>query len=386
MLHPKLDGISCGLAGGVNAGSLLGGEAAEDIVRGVDRGSRTTDSNPQAGYLSRSQLVNDVLQPLLPPRCTGRSQAQLARREIEVVTDDENVSCGDFVKDKMRLDRPPAEVHISGRSQEKYTLIAEPAISDVGLELTLPTVDVQPLGEDLQHVETDVVPSPRVLATGIAKTNNQLHGEGSSRWLMADGVCEPCQVSGERSCFATAIETSELRCQTDEAKAEADDEAHREHRAMPSRPRTVELTLTTIDHSAVVEAVRSHLAGAVVLFLGTVRELTAGKRTESLDYEAYPEMAVQQIHQLLDQADARWPVIRSAVVHRVGHLELGDIAVAVAVSTPHRKDAFEAGQWVMDRIKEVVPIWKKEHWADGSTEWVHPDSGRPGATDDGAAG
>lgn len=155
---------------------------------------------------------------------------------------------------------------------------------------------------------------------------------------------------------------------------------------MTSSPRTVELTLTAIDHSAVVEAVRSHLAGAVVLFLGTVRELTAGKRTESLDYEAYPEMALKQIHQLLDEADTRWPVIHAAVFHRVGHLELGDIAVAVAISTPHRKDAFEAGQWVMDRIKEVVPIWKKEHWADGSTEWVHPDGGRPGAAGDGAAG
>lgn len=155
---------------------------------------------------------------------------------------------------------------------------------------------------------------------------------------------------------------------------------------MNSDSHIVELTPTTIDHTAVVEAVRSHLAGAVVLFLGTVRELTAGKRTESLDYEAYPEMAIKQIHQLLDEAATRWPVIRSAVVHRVGHLELGDIAVAVAVSTPHRKDAFEAGQWVMDRIKEVVPIWKKEHWADGSTEWVHPDSGRPNAKGEGAAG
>ena len=160
----------------------------------------------------------------------------------------------------------------------------------------------------------------------------------------------------------------------------------RNRRKMASPQRTVELTQTAIDHTAVVEKVRSHQAGAVVLFLGTVRELTAGKRTESLDYEAYPEMAVKQINQLLDEAQTRWPVIQAAVVHRVGHLELGDIAVAVAVSTPHRKDAFEAGQWVMDRIKEVVPIWKKEHWADGSTEWVHPESGRPGAAGNGTSG
>ena len=139
--------------------------------------------------------------------------------------------------------------------------------------------------------------------------------------------------------------------------------------------RSLELTQTAIDHSALVECVRSHLAGAVVLFLGTVRELTAGKRTESLDYEAYPDMALKQLGTLLDEAETRWPIVRAAVVHRVGHLELGDIAVAVAVSCPHRREAFEAGQWVMDRIKEVVPIWKKEHWADGSTEWVHPDVG-----------
>lgn len=139
--------------------------------------------------------------------------------------------------------------------------------------------------------------------------------------------------------------------------------------------RHLELTQTAIDHAALVERVRSHLAGAVVLFLGTVRELTAGKRTESLDYEAYPEMALRQLGVLLDEAQTRWPIVRAAVIHRTGHLELGEIAVGVAVSCPHRREAFEAGQWIMDRIKEVVPIWKKEHGADGSQEWVHPDSG-----------
>ena len=141
-----------------------------------------------------------------------------------------------------------------------------------------------------------------------------------------------------------------------------------------------------------MEGAQADYFGKLIETLGIADQINAKAVTIPAGFTAEKvisgeaEMAVQQIHQLLDQADARWPVIRSAVVHRVGHLELGDIAVAVAVSTPHRKDAFEAGQWVMDRIKEVVPIWKKEHWADGSTEWVHPDSGRPGATDDGAAG
>ncbi len=137
-------------------------------------------------------------------------------------------------------------------------------------------------------------------------------------------------------------------------------------------PRHLELTHSAIDHAGIVERVRSNLAGAVVLFLGTVRELTDGKRTTALEYEAYPEMALRQLDQLVDQAATKWPLIKAAVIHRLGHLELGDIAVAVAVSTPHRRESFEAGQWIMDRIKEVVPIWKKENWSDGTSEWVHP--------------
>lgn len=142
---------------------------------------------------------------------------------------------------------------------------------------------------------------------------------------------------------------------------------------MPAQ-RQIELTEQPINYAVLVEGVRSHLAGAVVLFLGTVRELTAGKQTASLDYEAYSEMAIRQLHGLIDEAETRWPVQKAGVIHRLGHLELGDIAVAVAVSCPHRREAFESGQWIMDRIKEVVPIWKKENWADGSTEWVHPSS------------
>jgi molybdopterin synthase catalytic subunit len=118
--------------------------------------------------------------------------------------------------------------------------------------------------------------------------------------------------------------------------------------------------------------VRSTQAGAVCLFLGTVRELTAGRQTVSLDYEAYPEMAAKKLAELEDQARSRWPIIELAVVHRLGHLELGDVSVAVAVSCPHRHDAFDACRWLIDTLKEVVPIWKKEIWADGEEEWVHP--------------
>lgn len=134
----------------------------------------------------------------------------------------------------------------------------------------------------------------------------------------------------------------------------------------------IQLTDQPIDYTALTEAVRSPQAGAVVLFLGTVREMTAGRQTLALDYEAFPQMAEAKLRELEAEARAKWPVVEAGIVHRLGHLELGDVSVAVAVSTPHRGQAFEAGQHLIDRLKEVVPIWKKENWSDGSTEWVHP--------------
>ncbi len=134
----------------------------------------------------------------------------------------------------------------------------------------------------------------------------------------------------------------------------------------------IQLTHDTIDFAALTESVRSRQAGAVVLFLGTVREMTQGRQTVALDYEAYPQMAAAKLRELEVEARSRWPVIEAAIVHRLGHLELGDVSVAVAVSCPHRHQAFDAGRFLIDRLKEVVPIWKKENWSDGSTEWVHP--------------
>jgi molybdopterin synthase catalytic subunit len=137
----------------------------------------------------------------------------------------------------------------------------------------------------------------------------------------------------------------------------------------------IEITEAAIDHAAITEGVRSNGAGAVCTFLGTVRELTGSRRTVSLDYEAYPEMALKKLAELEASARRRWPIIELAMVHRVGHLDLGEVSVVVAVSCPHRQDAFEACRWLIDTVKEVVPIWKKENWADGSEEWVHPGLG-----------
>jgi len=134
----------------------------------------------------------------------------------------------------------------------------------------------------------------------------------------------------------------------------------------------IQLTHKEIDYAMLGELVRSPQAGGVVLFLGTVREMTAGRQTISLDYEAFPEMAEAKLAELEAAARAKWPIVEAAIVHRLGHLELGDVSVAVAVSTPHRGDAFEAARFLIDRLKELVPIWKKENWSDGTTEWVHP--------------
>jgi len=142
-----------------------------------------------------------------------------------------------------------------------------------------------------------------------------------------------------------------------------------------------ELTDEPIDYSAVVEAVRTERAGAVVLFLGTVRERTGDKRTESLDYEAYPEMARAKLAEVAEQVRRKWSVEKVAVVHRLGHMKPGEVSVAVAVSSAHRQEAFQAAREFMDLLKQVVPIWKKENWADGTSEWVHPSVPPSAGTD-----
>ncbi len=146
----------------------------------------------------------------------------------------------------------------------------------------------------------------------------------------------------------------------------------------------IELTEQPIDMQIVTDSVRSPSAGAVVLFLGTVREFTAGTQTAFLEYTAYPQMALVQLQQLCSEATARYDLIGVSVVHRTGHLQPGEVSVAVAVSAAHRLSAFSGGQWLMDELKRRVPIWKKEHYADGREEWQHPGTGKPSAESGGA--
>jgi molybdopterin synthase catalytic subunit len=137
----------------------------------------------------------------------------------------------------------------------------------------------------------------------------------------------------------------------------------------------IRLQAEPIDYQALTEAVRTPRCGAVVLFLGTVREMTGGRATSYLNYEAYAGMAEKQMAAVEAELRQRWPVGEVAVVHRLGRMDLGEVTVAVAVSCPHRAQAFDACRFAIDRVKEVVPIWKQEHWADGATEWVHPGAG-----------
>ena len=114
-------------------------------------------------------------------------------------------------------------------------------------------------------------------------------------------------------------------------------------------------------------------AGAVNMFIGTVRNKTQSKAVLRLEYEAYESMAKKEMLKLAILAEEKWPVIKTVIHHRVGILNIGDEAVVIAVSTPHRKDSFEACQFIIDSLKKTVPIWKKEVFEDGE-EWVsaHP--------------
>ncbi|HEY8503009.1 MAG TPA: molybdenum cofactor biosynthesis protein MoaE [Gemmataceae bacterium] len=132
------------------------------------------------------------------------------------------------------------------------------------------------------------------------------------------------------------------------------------------------LTHDPIDHGALTEMVRRPGCGAVVTFLGTVRDLTGDQVTVALDYEAYPPMAEKKMAEIEAELRERWPVGAVAMVHRLGRLGVGEVSVAVAVSCPHRAQAFDACRYAIDRLKEIVPIWKRDNRPDGQTEWVHP--------------
>ncbi len=115
--------------------------------------------------------------------------------------------------------------------------------------------------------------------------------------------------------------------------------------------------------------VKRDKAGAVVIFIGTVRDQTNDKQVMSIEYECYKEMAESQLLKIEDSAKSKWNLSAISIVHRYGKLSIGDISVIIAVSSPHRATAYEASKYVMDEIKKYVPIWKRERFADGSVEF-----------------
>ncbi len=138
----------------------------------------------------------------------------------------------------------------------------------------------------------------------------------------------------------------------------------------------IEITPKPIDVQPVIESAQRNTNGAVVTFLGTVRNNSEGKRVLYLEYDAYPAMAKKKLAEIADEIEVKWGIKEVSIVHRTGRLEIGEIAVVIAVGSPHRAEAFRACEYAIDRIKKMVPIWKKEAWEDGEV-WVGLESETP---------
>lgn len=130
-----------------------------------------------------------------------------------------------------------------------------------------------------------------------------------------------------------------------------------------------QLTNKPIDVQQVINQVTDRNCGAIATFIGTVREFTNGKKTVRLEYIAYESMAEKMLKRIGAEINERWPGTHVAIVHRLGVLDISEAAVVIAVSSPHRQAAYEANAYAMERIKAMVPIWKKEIWEDGSS-WI----------------
>ena len=131
----------------------------------------------------------------------------------------------------------------------------------------------------------------------------------------------------------------------------------------------IQITREPLDRNALIASVTDPVVGGIVVFEGVVRDNARGKQVRYLEYDVYPEMAVQQIRRILAEAARRWNVDRVAVAHRIGRLEIGEASVIIAVATPHRAESFEACRYIIDTLKTTVPIWKKEVAMNGE-EWV----------------
>ena len=131
----------------------------------------------------------------------------------------------------------------------------------------------------------------------------------------------------------------------------------------------ITITNETLCPDAITDSVKSDSNGAVVTFLGSTRDSTAARKVQYLEYEAYRPMADNQLARIIDEIRERWGISDVAIAHRLGRIEIGDLSLVVAIASPHRKEAFEASAYAIDRIKQIVPIWKKEFF-EGGEVWV----------------
>src|SRR5215469_7240596 len=131
----------------------------------------------------------------------------------------------------------------------------------------------------------------------------------------------------------------------------------------------ISITREPLDRNVLIAYVSHSSVGGIAVFEGVVRDNARGKQVRYLEYDVYPEMAVQQIRSIVSEAQRRWGAEHVAVAHRIGRLEIGEVSVIVVVATPHRAEAFDACRYIIDTLKTTVPIWKKEVSPDGA-EWV----------------
>jgi molybdopterin synthase catalytic subunit len=134
----------------------------------------------------------------------------------------------------------------------------------------------------------------------------------------------------------------------------------------------VAIVTEPIDTSAVLRDVESPAHGASILFVGTVRETNDGRQVSGMEYTAYTAMAEREMRSIVDEAANKFPGSFTLIVHRVGELAIGDASVAIATSHPHRSEAYAANRYAIEQLKTRVPIWKREHYIDGTREWVDP--------------
>lgn len=134
----------------------------------------------------------------------------------------------------------------------------------------------------------------------------------------------------------------------------------------------IEIVDGPIEVDRIIAQCQESRSGAICVFVGTTRQFTKGVETEYLEYESHREMALAQMKLLVQEVRGLWPVNRCAAIHRLGRVDIAEPSIVVAVSSPHRKESFEACESLVDRIKTEVAIWKREYYKDQPAQWVHP--------------